>query len=330
MSPAPGLLRPAREEHSEALGALIRVIELGDNQPFLTSEEEVASLLCDPGNPAEDNLRLLWSGEDLIGWGHVAHSPAGKKLERAILHGGIHPEHRRCGFGTQLLAWQVDRAGERLQRTPRSLEAIAIADRYLWQEDKAALLDSAGFADVRWFDELQRDLEDLPPLPELDGIKITPWQAQHHEPARHVYNSAFLDHWGTTPRSSQAWMHDVIDIHGRRLDLSFVASDGDDMVAYCLNGHYPDDEELTGRRDGWIDSICTLASHRGQGIARNLMVHSLHAFAAAGLNSSMLGVDSDNPTGAYGIYERLGYRSLQKSVASVLTIRAGAEPVKMF
>ncbi|MFW2382568.1 MAG: GNAT family N-acetyltransferase, partial [Acidimicrobiales bacterium] len=127
-----------------------------------------------------------------------------------------------------------------------------------------------------------------------------------------------------------AWMNDVIDSFGRRLDLSFVAFDGEEMVAYCLNGHYPADEELTGRRDGWIDSICTLASHRGKGIASGLIVHSLHAFSAAGLNSSMLGVDSDNPTGAYGIYERLGYRSLQKNVASVLTIRSGTDPVKMF
>ncbi len=330
MRSAPGILRPAREEHTEALHALIRDIELGDDQPFLTSEGEVEELLRDPVNPAETNLRLVWSGEHLIGWGHVAHSPSGVKLERALLHGGIHPDHRRCGFGTQLLAWQVERARERLQDTPQSLEAIAIADRYLWQEDRAALFGSAGFADVRWFDELQRDLDDLPPLPELQGITIVPWQAEHNELARRVYNSAFLDHWGTTARSSEAWKHDVIDTHGRRLDLSFVAFDGDDMVAYCLNGHYPDDEELTGRRDGWIDSICTLASHRGQGIASSLIVGSLHGFAAAGLNSSMLGVDSDNPTGAYGIYERLGYRSLQKSVASVLTLRAGAEPVKMF
>ncbi len=327
---APGILRPARQQQTEAFHALIRAVELADNQPFLTSKGEVEELLHDPGNPAEANLRLLWSGEHLIGWGHVIHSPSGVKLERALLHGGIHPDQRRCGFGAQMLAWQVDRASERLQGTPATLEAIAIADRYLWQEDKAALFGSAGFADLRWFDELQRDLDDLPPLRPPDGITIVPWKAEHHEATRLVYNSAFLDHWGTTPRSHEAWMNDVIDTYGRRLDLSFVAFEGDDMVAYCLNGHYPDDEELTGRRDGWIDSICTLASHRSRGIASSLIVHSLLAFEAAGLNSSMLGVDSDNPTGAFGIYERLGYRPLQKSIASVLTLRAGAEPAKMF
>jgi ribosomal protein S18 acetylase RimI-like enzyme len=324
------MLRPPGKEHLDALYTVIRVIELADRQPFLTSRDEVDELYNDPGNPAGDNMRLLWVDDRLIGWGHVIHSPSGFKLERTILHGGTHPDHRRRGFGSQMLEWQISRARERVEDTPASLEAIAITDRYLWQDDRAALFASAGFTDARWFDELQRDLTDVPPLPDLHGIRIVPWKAEHHAPARLVYNSAFLDHWGSTPRSEQAWTNDVIETFGRRLDLSFVACDGDEMVGYCLNGHYPQDEELTGRRDGWIDSICTLASHRGRGIASALILYSLHAFAAAGLNSSMLGVDSDNPTGAYGIYERLGYRSLQRSAASVLTIRSGTEPVEMY
>jgi len=242
MDDAHTILQPATEEHIEVLHGLIRKIELADQQPFLTSEGEVHELFHDSSNPAEQNLRLLWTGDELVGWGQVTHSPSGVKLERAKLHGGIHPDHRRLGFGRQLLNWQVERAGQRLRSTPPSLEAIAIAERYLWQADRATLFDSAGFADARWFDELQRDLDDLPPLPDAAGITIVPWQPAHHEPARQVYNSAFLDHWGTTPRSEAAWMNDVIDTFGRRVDLSFVAFDGEEMVAYCLNGHYPQDE----------------------------------------------------------------------------------------
>ncbi|MFW2383139.1 MAG: N-acetyltransferase family protein, partial [Acidimicrobiales bacterium] len=234
MDDAPGFLQSAGPEHAELLHSLIRRIELADQQPFLTSEDEVEELFHDSSNPAAENLRLKWNGEDLVGWGQVTHSPSGLKLERAVLHGGIHPDHRRQGFGSQMLAWQVDRARERLGKTPGSLEAIVIAERYLWQDDRAALFESAGFADARWFDELQRGLEDLPPLPERADITIVPWQPEHHEAARLVYNSAFLDHWGTTPRSESAWMNDVIDSFGRRLDLSFVAFDGEEMVAYCL------------------------------------------------------------------------------------------------
>lgn len=323
-------LRPVQVEDANELHSLIRAIELADGQHWLTALEEVHDLISSANNPADDNLRAVWSADRMVGWGRVRHSPSGEKLERAMLAGAIHPDYRRQGLGTELLRWQVQQARHRLDSTTPELEAIVIADRYDGQDDRGALFASAGFSDARWFDELQRDLNDLPPITEPDGITIVPWTTSHHETARQVYNVAFLDHWGTTPRSEEDWLHDVIDEPGRRIDLSFVAFDGDEMVGYCLNSHYPDDEQVTGRRDGWVESICTLRSHRGRGIASALINNSLHSFAAAGLNSSMLGVDANNPTGAYGIYERLGYRPLHRGIASILTVREGSAPVEIY
>ncbi len=325
------LLRPVNASELDALHDLITRIERAEDQPYLTAKDEVTEMFDDQLNPASQNLRVLESDGRLVGWAHVTHSPSGQKLERAILRGGVHPNTKGQGLGKLLLAWQTKRASERLAETPHELEAIVLVERYSWQDDKDALFTAGGYQPARYFDELQRPLaDDLPPIDDLGGTTIVPWQPEHTEPARLVYNVAFLDHWGTTPRSEQAWESDVIDNFGRRLNLSFVAFAGDQMVGYCLNSHYPDDEEMTGRRDGWIDSICTLASHRGSGIASSLIVHSLHAFAAANLNSSMLGVDSDNPTGAYGIYERLGYRPLHRHVSHVRTVRQGEAPVQMY
>ncbi len=323
-------LRPVRPDEANALHQLIRDIEIADEQHWLTTLDEVRDYLRSPNNPTEDNLRAVLVGDRLVGWGRVTHSPSGQKLERAMLFGGIHPDVRRRGLGTELLAWQVDRASQRLDSTPQELEAIIIAERYEGQDDRGALFAAAGFEDARWFDELQRDLTALPAAIEPDGIAIAPWNDSHHESARQVYNVAFLDHWGTTPRSEEAWLHDVINEPGHRIDLSFVAFDGDEMVAYCLNGHYADDEAVTGRRDGWIESICTLPSHRRRGIASALVTRSLHSFAAAGFNSSMLGVDSASPTGADGIYQRLGFRPLHRGIASILTTRKGTSPVRMY
>lgn len=324
-------LRPVEVSELDALHTLITQIELAEDQPYLTAREEVDELFEDEMNPASENLRVLVDAGRLIGWAQVVHSPSGQKLERAILHGGVHPDLKRQRLGEQILEWQTARATERLAETPTDLEAIIIVERYSWQEAKHSLFDANGYEPTRYFDELQRHLaNDVPPAAEVDGISIVPWGPEHTEPSRLVYNVAFLDHWGTTPRSEAAWRSDVIENFGRRLDLSFVAYDGDDMVGYCLNSHYPDDEAVTGRRDGWVDSIGTLSSHRGRGIASSLIVHSLLAFECAGLNSSMLGVDSDSPTGAYGIYERLGYRPLHRQVAYLKTVRQGAAPVQMF
>jgi ribosomal protein S18 acetylase RimI-like enzyme len=40
----------------------------------------------------------------------------------------------------------------------------------------------------------------------------------------------------------------------------------------------------------------------------------MEAFAAAGLEAATLGVDAENPTGALGIYERVGFRPIRRSV----------------
>lgn len=325
-------LRPVDEGDLDNLHALIERIETSESLPYLTARDEVTEIFEDSMNPAPENLRILEHNDgSLLGWGQVVHSPSGVKLERAFVPGGVSPDAKRQGYGQILLDWQTKRATERLDATPGDLEAIILAERYSWQDEKHELFQSNGYVPARYFDELQRPLSgELPAATSPPGITIVPFTSEHIEPARLVYNVAFLDHWGTTPRSAKAWSFDVIDCFGRRLDLSFVAFDGDDMVAYCLNAHYPQDEQVTGRRDGWIDSICTLAPHRGRGIASSLIAHSLQAFEGAGLNSSMLGVDSDNPSGAYGIYEKSGYRPLNRNLSYIRTVRHGAEPVKMF
>jgi ribosomal protein S18 acetylase RimI-like enzyme len=130
-------------------------------------------------------------------------------------------------------------------------------------------------------------------------------------------NAAFADHWGSTPRDEQAWHHEI-NATGWRHDLSFVALDGDNVVGFSRNQNFPDDFEDTGRRDGWIGSLGVLRSHRGRGIARSLIIHSFHAFVAAGFDHAVLGVDTENPTGAYRLYEGLGFQRMTRLIAHQL------------
>jgi mycothiol synthase len=81
-----------------------------------------------------------------------------------------------------------------------------------------------------------------------------------------------------------------------------------------LNTRFPDDDELLGRREGWIDNLGTLPEWRGRGVATALIAHSLHAFAGDGLTHASIGVDSDNPSGAARLYRNLGFEPRQRSV----------------
>ena len=51
------------------------------------------------------------------------------------------------------------------------------------------------------------------------------------------------------------------------------------------------------------------------GVASALIVASLRELRDRDMEIGALGVDSDNPTGALGVYERLGFRPDKRSAA---------------
>ena len=168
---------------------------------------------------------------------------------------------------------------------------------------------------ARYFDELLRPLDELPVRGELSGVTIAPWPDDRDDEILMVNDSAFADHWGSTPTASDRW-HQEVRGFGSRPDLSFVAVDdaSGDIVSYCLCKRFEADDAVNGRKDGWIDQLGTLARWRGRGLASQLIVASLHAFAADGLTHASIGVDSESPTGAAGLYRRLGFEPVQRAI----------------
>jgi ribosomal protein S18 acetylase RimI-like enzyme len=104
------------------------------------------------------------------------------------------------------------------------------------------------------------------------------------------------------------------------LDLSDIALAGDEVIGYTINEHYPEDEELLGRRDGWIGTLGVARQHRGRGVATSLIASSIDRFRKAGLTHASLGVDADNPTGAHRLYYRLGFDLEKRSVIHELEV----------
>ncbi|MFM7082925.1 MAG: GNAT family N-acetyltransferase, partial [Actinomycetota bacterium] len=84
----------------------------------------------------------------------------------------------------------------------------------------------------------------------------------------------------------------------------------------------PNDDEVLGAKYAWIDNIGTLAEYRGRGIATQLITTALAKYRAEGMQFAALGVDSANPTGAYQLYESLGFHPWRESVTYQRVIRA--------
>jgi ribosomal protein S18 acetylase RimI-like enzyme len=93
-----------------------------------------------------------------------------------------------------------------------------------------------------------------------------------------------------------------------------MAVEADRVVGLLFANHFPGDQEVTGRLDGWVMSLGTLASHRKRGIASSLVLSACNAFYKEGFTHAALGVDSESPTGAYRLYQKLGFGPLTKSV----------------
>lgn len=321
------VVRAPRSDEIAALYELVIAVQRGDGLPIVAHLDEIADWFESPGIVPLDDLRVIELDEELVGYGTVDHTPSGKRLERVMVFGGVHPAWRGRGLGHMMIEWQRVRASQRLAATDPTLPGYAVTYVYDFEVDALRLLEDAGFQRERVEHELICPLGRVPPTPVIDGIEIRPWASTDSEPVRLVSNAAFADHWGSPPRSAAAWAHGL-ESNGCRTDLSFVAVDStsSEVVGFSLNGHYPDDQDVTGRLDGWIQNLGTARSHRKRGIASALVGYSLQAFAAAGFDHAMLSVDTQNPSGAYGIYTGLGFERLHATVTMRHLVRRELGP----
>lgn len=306
-------LRPATPDDLPAIHSLNRRIEIGDRIPIVTPLAEFMDWTDDPNFSFADDSRVAVVDSELVGYGNVWYRPSDSNQSRAFAMGGVDPAYRRRGIGTGLFLWQLERARQRVLTGPDHLPRFIRTMAFEFETEAMALYERNGLQPIRYYDELLRPLDGLDSAPKIPGIELVPWDTARSEELRTVYNLAFTDHWGSTPLDPKAWAY-RLETYGTRTDLSFMAVDRDQVVALTLNGHYPSDQELTGRLDGWVMGLGTDPVYRKRGIASALVLTSCQMFVKEGFTHAALGVDSENSNGAYRIYERLGFLPMHRSV----------------
>jgi mycothiol synthase len=311
-------------EDLEALCALHNRSEAHDGVPRVLELEEMREELDDERVVLATDVRVALCGGQMAGYTYTYHLPSAERLERCHVLGQVDPDHRGVGVGRALLGWGIERATTQLRSSGNGLPKVIRVNNFDYIASAHRLYRRMGFDPVRYFDELLRPLDDLPAPDTTTGVTIAPWPDDRDDEIRAVNNSAFADHWGSVPVAADRW-HNAVRGYGARPDLSFVAIDdaSGEIVSFCLNRRYAADDLVIGRRDGWIGQLGTLAPWRCRGLASQLIVRSLHAFAADGLTHASIGVDSESPTGAARLYRQLGFDPVQRAIEYEIALDVG-------
>jgi ribosomal protein S18 acetylase RimI-like enzyme len=220
----------------------------------------------------------------------------------------IDPELAGRGIEQRLVDHAVHRA-RALVRT-RGASAPSVVRIYTTARDVAQheALEAAGFRRVRASAQLIRpNLDDIPDVPLPDGFEIRPIAAADRPMHRRVWeasNRAFAGSWGQEAASERRFLG-WLDDPAFDPPLWRVAFHGDDIAGEILN--YLGEPEPDGSRIGFTEGISVQPEFRRRGLARALLAASLRAVRDAGANRAALGVDSQNPNQAQGLYESMGY-----------------------
>jgi GNAT superfamily N-acetyltransferase len=210
--------------------------------------------------------------------------------------GYVHPKAQGRGVGRELVA--------SLEATAASRGARRIQNAVAERDDAGhRLLERLGYRPVRVFRELRIDLDTAPEPPQWpDGLVSGEFDANRDAIAFHAaQQEAFADHWEFRPREL-AWWRDF-HVETERFDPSLwrVVRVGDEVVAGAIC-------EADRYGGGWVSVLFTRRPWRGKGVGRALLRDAFEKFWARGETSVGLGVDAENATGAFHLYESAGMR----------------------
>ena len=307
-------MRSAQSADLANIAGLLTAVFGHDGIPIVQTAVELEEEFVAPSCTIENDVKVVELEGRIIGVTYTYFLASESKEERCYIFGGVLPEFRQHGVGTKLMTWAIQHGESLLQSTGRTLPKYLRANISQQNESAARLFRHFGMKAVRFEEDLIRDLTNLPKIDADPKYAVVPWDSARNEEARIVKNLAFQDHWGSTPSSSEHWLQ-MVNGSTARLDHSFFAvNQQQEIVGLLLTHRYESDDELLSKRIGWIDKLATLAEHRKQSIAKNLIARALHSYAEDGLTHAALSVDTQNPTGAYGLYASLGFELYRGTV----------------
>ncbi len=271
-----------------------------------TTAEDVQMRL---GWPEGEPLRDRWVIEDpadpdrLIGEG-VCWKAA--STERANVNALVHPDWRRRGLGSELLARAMDRARE------KGAEYLASGtdDRLPGAQ---AFLERHGFvANAVWvLMHCPADVAlDTPVLPA--GYTIRPYSDVNDVPLLNTaLNRGFIGHFQHREGSDAEMAHWLQGPHVRPDGIFVAFGPGGDPAGVCWADISPTRHEQRGTPTGYIDALGVVPEHRRHGLGRALLLTGMRWLRDQGETDIELDAWGHNDL-ALPLYQGVGFGIVQQ------------------
>jgi mycothiol synthase len=288
--------RPASELDIDAVVELFVRQETGDHGRVTADWGHIVPFLFrSPGFvPAEDARTVELTGSPVAFTGVFREDPDG--LEPFMSWIVADPVHQSAVLA-DLLEWDVAHAAA---RGGRSLRHLAYRNDTAYRD----LLLAHGFRRVRSMWTMHRSLDGVEPVGKPpEGIRIS---TLHDDADEHMLfeaeQEAFREHFGFVPEAYAEWRQRHFEEGDAEYEHWLLALEDDVIVGFL--------REVTGGEVAQVGVLGTRPAWRGRGVATALLRTSFARIAAAGHREVTLWVDSENETGAVGVYESVGMRPI--------------------
>jgi ribosomal protein S18 acetylase RimI-like enzyme len=247
-----------------------------------------------------DASALVLDGEAVVGFVLVERDPTA-----ADTWFDLYVDPPRADLSAALIAYAA-RVAQEHRDASGQVEWHLRSGSYATDEPLTGALQTAGLERIRRFWRMRVVLTDVDlagaaDLPE--GVEVL---SAYADPVRRaayeVQTVSFEDHWNHVERPYDEW-------------VDYLASGFDDPdgwwlltvegvpAAVCLL-----DDSRAEMSEGYIRSLGVLRDFRGRGLATLLLRRAFAYYRDRGRQAVSLGVDSDSPTGANHLYEKVGMR----------------------
>jgi ribosomal protein S18 acetylase RimI-like enzyme len=178
------------------------------------------------------------------------------------------------------------------------------------QKDWAQALKDTGYKVARRFNNMLYRLGETPDFALPPGFEIRPVTPEHMHT---IWEAQKEMNVGLFENVAEDWLEDKYPdwlndpYHNPRYWQ--VAWDGDQLAGMVL-AHV--DEKTNAERQrlrGYTEHIYVRPAWRGRGLASALIARSLQVLKAQGMTEAELGVDSENESAAFQLYQKIGYQT---------------------